>query len=101
MRARDLGPDYQYEALAERCTTIEHTYLADFTCFDTKTIVETKGFWPPDDRRKVPEAVQKQNPDWTIIMEFTNPKKTISKTSRTTYAEWCERHGLQWRQGPE
>lgn len=96
--AAQLGPDYQYEPLKLTYQT-SHTYLLDFVDVENKVIVEGKGFFPSSDRAKM-LAVKQQHPDWTIRISFTNPHKTISKASKTTYAMWCEKHGLGWEQGP-
>ena len=36
-------------------------------------------------------------------MVFQNPKAKISKGSKTTYASYCDKHGIQWaeKQIPE
>ena len=57
--------------------------------------VETKGRFMADDRQKhlllkeVPSAPE-------IRFVFSRSKTTISKTSKTTYARWCETHGFQY-----
>ena len=75
---------------------IEHTYTPDFYDADREIYYETKGYWPASDRRKL-LAVLKQNPDIRIVMVFQNPHLKISKKSKTTYANWCNRHGIEWR----
>jgi hypothetical protein len=77
---------------------IEATYTPDFYDSDTGTYYETKGYWRPSDRRKI-LAVIKCNPAIKIVMVFQNPNLKISKSSNTTYAQWCDRHGIIWRKG--
>jgi hypothetical protein len=96
--ARDLGPSYEYEAV-KLSFTLECTYLPDFIDKAKKRIVEAKGLFDAADRRKM-LAVKKAHPDYTIEIWFTNPEKTISKSSKTTYRAWCEKHGFEVKQGP-
>lgn len=96
--ARELGPDWAYEPMKLRYTT-DHLYTPDFVHAETRTIRETKGYFPPEDRRKM-KAVVAQNPDWRFIIVFTDPEKRISKTSKVTYAAWCDKNGIAWERGP-
>lgn len=73
-------------------------YNPDFVDEANKVMYESKGFWRAADRRKILN-VKRQYPDWTLIMILQDPNKRISKTSKTTYAKWCERNGLEWRKG--
>ena len=99
--ARDLGSKFEYEPKDTRLAyVIEHIYVPDFVCHETKTIKEAKGLWEADDRRKI-LAVKKAHPDWTITMVFQKPDKKISKTSKTSYSDWCTKHDIAWEQGPE
>jgi hypothetical protein len=38
----------------------------------------------------------KDNPDIDLRMVFQAPFNKISKKSKTTYAQWCEKHGIKW-----
>ena len=73
---------------------IEHNYIPDFI-LPTGIMLECKGLWEPEDRRKM-LAVMKQNPELDIRMVFLPPYNKISKKSKTTYAQFCERHGIKW-----
>lgn len=97
--AQQLGPSYEYEPI-KLTYTIEATYLPDFVDRENWHIVEAKGLFDPADRRKL-LAVKKANPDYTIELWFTNPSKPINKGSKTTYADWCDKHGFTWKQGPK
>lgn len=93
-----LGPEYVYEPM-KLPYTLKCQYLPDFVDVAGKRIVESKGLFDAADRRKM-IAVKAQHPDWTIEIWFTNPEKTISKASKTTYAVWCENNGFVWKKGP-
>ncbi|MBW6421634.1 endodeoxyribonuclease [Rhizobium sp. XQZ8] len=93
--AAQLGPTYTYET-HKLSYTISHTYIPDFIDEANKRIVEAKGNFPLEERTKM-LAVKKQNPDWQIEMVFQNPKAPINKGSKTTYGDWCDKHGIAWR----
>ena len=88
-----LGVSYEYES-EKLGYTIEHTYTPDFV-LPNYTYLEAKGYWDPTDRRKI-LAVKKGNPDADIRMVFQSPYNTISKKSKTTYAQWCDKHDIPW-----
>jgi hypothetical protein len=95
---RDLGASYQYEAL-KLSYVLECSYLPDFIDVDAKRIVEVKGRFTAEDRRKM-LAVKKAHPDYTISIWFSNPDQPINKGSKTTNRSWCEKHGFEAVQGP-
>jgi hypothetical protein len=88
-----LGVSYQYES-EKLSYTIEHNYTPDFL-LPNYVYLETKGYWDAADRRKV-LAVKRANPDIDLRMVFQSPFNKISKKSKTTYAQWCDRHNIPW-----
>lgn len=58
-------------------------------------IVETKGRWTPDDRKKM-ALIRDQFPLLDIRMVFSRSKQRINKTSKTTYADICVKLGLPY-----
>ena len=88
-----LGVSFQYES-DKLSYTIEHNYTPDFVLPNYKYL-EAKGYWSPEDRRKI-LAVKRDNPDVDLRMIFQSPYNTISKKSKTTYAQWCEKHDIPW-----
>ncbi len=68
-------------------------YTPDFF-LTNDVIIEAKGFFKPSDRRKM-LAVKEQNPGLDIRMVFQR-NNTLSKSSKTTYGDWCDKHGFQW-----
>ena len=89
----ELGVSFEYES-TKVPYTIQHHYYPDFI-LPNHVYLEAKGYWDAADRRKV-LAVKKDNPDIDIRMVFQAPYNTISKKSKTTYAQWCERHDIPW-----
>lgn len=70
-----------------------HRYTPDFRIPGTSVYLELKGIWSREDRAKH-LLIKEQHPDKRIILVFQNPKKTISKASKTTYAMWATKHGI-------
>ena len=89
----NLGIDYEYESTLVPYV-IQHNYSPDFL-LPSGVFLECKGYWAPEDRRKI-KAVKKQNPNIEILMIFQAPYNRISKSSKTTYAQWCDKHGIRW-----
>lgn len=67
-------------------------YTPDFI-LPNGIIIETKGRWVTADRQKM-ALVKEQHPDLDIRMVFSRASNRISKTSKTTYAMWCKKHGF-------
>lgn len=92
---------YEEEKIPYTKPAREATYTPDFI-IETRPdgsrrtkplIVETKGRFLTEDRQKQ-LLVKRQHPDLDIRFVFNNPNAKISKTSKTTYAKWCEKHGF-------
>ena len=88
-----LGVSYEYES-TKVPYTIQHNYTPDFV-LPNYVHLEAKGYWAAEDRRKI-LAVKRDNPDLDLRMVFQSPYNKISKRSKTTYAQWCDRHGIPW-----
>ena len=88
-----VGVKYEYET-HKVAYTIQHHYNPDFVLVNG-VMLETKGYWDAADRRKI-KSVKEQNPDIDLRMVFQSPFNTISKKSKTTYAQWCERMDIPW-----
>ncbi|SCX36002.1 endonuclease I [Agrobacterium rosae] len=93
--AAQLGPTYNYESRRLPYTITCH-YLPDFIDEANRSIVEAKGLFTSADRRKH-KAIKHQYPDWSVCIVFQNPDKKLSKTSNTSYSDWCDRQGIAWR----
>ena len=89
----ELGVSYEYES-KKISYVIQHHYTPDFI-LPNHVILECKGYWDAADRRKI-KTIKKDNPDIDLRMVFQAPFNTISKKSKTTYAQWCENLGIPW-----
>lgn len=69
-------------------------YTPDFV-LENGIIIESKGRFLTEDRQKH-LLVQKQHPHLDIRFVFSNSKTKISKRSKTTYADWCQKHGFMY-----
>ena len=71
----------------------KHKYTPDFVF--PNFIIETKGRWVTADRKKH-KLIKEQHPEIEVRFIFSNSKTRISKTSRTTYAKYCEMNGWKY-----
>ena len=89
----ELNIDYEYEP-TRIPYEIQHNYSPDFL-LPNGIYLECKGYWDSIDRRKVKNVVE-QHPEIDLRMVFQAPYNKISKKSKTTYAQWCDRHKIPW-----
>ena len=71
-----------------------HTYTIDFT-LPNGILVETKGRWVLEDRKKH-LLIKQQHPELDIRLVFQNSKGKIRKGSKTTYADFCDKNEIVW-----
>ena len=72
----------------------KHKYTIDFR-LPNGILIEAKGRWTLEDRKKH-LLVREQNPELDIRIIFQSPNNKIRKGSKTTYADFCDKHGIQW-----
>ena len=89
----ELGVIYEYES-TKIPYVIQHNYTPDFHLIND-VYLETKGYWDANDRRKI-KAVKTLHPEIDLRMVFQNPYNTISKRSKTTYAQYCDKLSIPW-----
>ena len=99
----ELNIDPRYEQTVVKYTVPERQskYTVDFT-LPNGILVETKGRWTTEDRKKH-LLVKEQHPELDIRILFQSPKTKIRKGSKTSYADFCDKHGIQWaeKKSPE
>ena len=71
-----------------------HKYTVDFT-LPNGILIETKGRWTTEDRKKH-LLIKDQHPELDIRFVFQNPNGKIRKGSKTSYADYCDKHGILW-----
>ena len=85
---KELSVKFEYES-TKVPYELQCNYTPDFL-LPNGIYLETKGQFTSEDRRKM-LAVKKQHPELDIRMVFQAPFNKISKRSKTTYAQWCEK----------
>tara|TARA_B100001778_G_scaffold266449_1_gene227554 strand:+ start:1940 stop:2293 length:354 start_codon:yes stop_codon:yes gene_type:complete len=88
-----LGVIYEYES-TRISYTLQCKYSPDFILANGVHL-EAKGYFPGKERRKL-LAVIKDNPDLDVRMVFQKPYQKLYKGSKTTYAQWCDKHNIKW-----
>jgi len=84
---------YKYEPCRIPYSLVCH-YVPDYV-FPNGIIIEAKGYFTSGDRRKM-RAVKRDHPELEIRMVFSRAANKLNKTSRTSYAKWCETKGFPW-----
>lgn len=84
--------DYETTKIKYVQPETKHTYTADFI-LPNGIIVETKGRFVVADRKKH-LLIKQQHPDLDIRFVFQRSQNTISKSSKTTYADWAIKNGF-------
>jgi len=69
-------------------------YLPDFI-LPSGIILEVKGRFTLEDRKKH-LFLRKSNPDLDIRFVFDRPASKLYKRSKTTYADWCDKHNFKY-----
>jgi hypothetical protein len=88
-----MSVDFKYESFKISYQVNEtRTYTPDYL-LPNGIIIETKGRFVAADRKKH-LLIQKQHPDLDIRFVFSNSKAKISKNSKTSYADWCDKNGF-------
>ena len=90
------GVKVEYETTKIKYVVPEslHTYTADFI-LPNGIIIETKGRFVVADRKKH-LLIQQQYPNLDIRFVFSNSKTKISKGSKTSYADWCNKNNFKY-----
>ena len=94
--ARDLEErkiDYEYETKKLAWIPKPRTYTPDFYLPDYDLYIETKGRFTTSDRTKH-LCVSDQHPDIDLRFVFMTPYNRLSRSSKTTYGDWCTKNGF-------
>lgn len=94
IESKGIVVEYESEKVSYIIPASEHTYNPDFK-LPNGIRVETKGRFVLADRKKH-LLVKEQNPNLDIRFVFSNSKNKINKKSKTTYGDWCDKHGFKY-----
>jgi len=90
--SKGIPVQYELEKIPYIVPASKHTYNPDFK-LTTGIFVETKGRFVPADRKNH-LLIKEQHPEFDIRFVFTSSKNKISKNSKTSYADWCDKNGF-------
>jgi len=86
---------YEYESIKIEWEDLAYrTYTPDFI-LRNGIIIETKGRFLAADRKKH-LCIKKQHPKLDIRFVFTNSRNKLSKGAKSSYAQWCIKHGFRY-----
>jgi hypothetical protein len=92
--SRDVS--YGYETIRVPYTVVSNrNYTPDVILNGGEIWVEIKGWFKPEDRAKM-RHIKSNYPDQDIRFVFAKPYNYLSSRSKTTYAQWCDKHGFIW-----
>lgn len=94
LKSRGIDGEYEKHIIQYTKPETHHKYHPDFK-LPNGIFIETKGRFLTDDRKKH-LLIKAQNPNLDIRFLFQNSKTKISKASKTTYADWCIKHGFKF-----
>jgi len=95
LKAKDVAYAYEETIINYDKPASKHKYHPDFTFSHLPFILETKGRFLTADRQKH-LLIKEQHPHLDIRFLFSNSKTRLSKISKTTYADWCRKHGFKF-----
>ena len=90
--------EYEPEVLKFLQPEKARKYTPDFkirTSTGIICLVETKGRLTSEDRKKL-LWVKEQHPKKKLVLIFMNSNVTLTKVSKTTYADWARKNGFEF-----
>lgn len=95
LTSRGVPFDYEKLKIAYNVPARDARYTPDFVLLSNGIIVEGKGIFDTEDRKKH-LLIKAQHPELDIRFVFSRVNAPIYKGSPTTHAAWCEHHGFQY-----
>lgn len=92
LKQRNVRFKYEQRVINYFKPSTKHKYTPDIE-LENGILIEIKGFFKREDRKKH-LLVKEQNPKLDIRFIFGNSKNKIYKGSKTSYADWCLKHGF-------
>ena len=93
LTSQGVGFSYEELVLAYVKPVSTHKYTPDFVLLSNGIVVESKGRFLLEDRKKH-LLIKAQHPDVDLRFVFSNSKTRMSKRSPTTYGMWATKHGF-------
>lgn len=92
LKSAGINGEYEQHKITYTQPATTRKYTPDFR-LPNGVFVETKGRFVLADRKKH-ILIKEQHPELDIRFLFQNANARISKKSKTTYAQWCDKHGF-------
>lgn len=92
LKQNNIDGEYEKHKVHYIKPVTHHEYTPDFR-LPNGIFIETKGRFVTEDRKKH-TLIKEQHPELDIRFVFQNSKGKIRKGSKTTYADWCIKHGF-------
>jgi hypothetical protein len=94
---KSKGVPFEYEKLKISYVVPERnaTYTPDFVLLANGIIVESKGIFDAEDRKKH-ILIKQQHPELDIRLVFSRANAPIYKGSPTTHGKWADHHGFKY-----
>ena len=93
LKRRKLKAEYERDRIPFVTTPQKRSYTPDWKIRDG-VYIETKGRFSSADRKKA-IYIKDQHPEITVYYLFQRANNTLSRSSTTTYSDWCEKNGLE------
>lgn len=94
LKGYNIEPNYEAVKFNYIIPESKHVYTPDFPV-SPHIVIETKGRWVLEDRQKMLLLIE-QHPEIDFRMVFYNANQKIKKGSKTSYADWCNKHNIKW-----
>ena len=94
---KDAGVAAEYEPFRLPYTqpAKDKKYTPDYV-LPNGIIIESKGRFMLDDRKKHIDIRNHYGPELDLRFVFNNSKSKLSKGAKSTYADWCDKHGFMY-----
>lgn len=92
LKIHGINGEYEKHTIKYIIPESNHKYTPDFK-LPNGIFVESKGRFILDDQKKH-LLIKQQNPEMDIRFVFQNSRCKLRKGSKTTYADWCIKHGF-------
>ena len=95
LKGKGVRFDYEKLKVSYTVPARDAKYTPDFLLLANGIIIEAKGIFDAEDRKKH-LLIKQQHPDLDIRLVFSRANAPIYKGSPTTHAKWAEHHGFKW-----
>lgn len=94
LKALKIPVQYEADKIPYVVPERTHKYCPDWK-LPNGAYIESKGIFDTTDRQKI-LLLKEQYPKLRIYLLFYNANQKLYKRSKTSYAEWCDKHEIPW-----